>query len=132
MNTVWELQKAVYVTLDGDATLGALINGVFDFVPQDTDFPYVVINSPRATDWSTKTTNGAKVDFDIRVFTRDKGSKSCFEIINRIDELLDEASLIVTGHTLIDLRKQGSEVTRQPDGLTYNGIIRFNATLEEI
>lgn len=131
MNTAWELQKAVYAQLSGDATLLALVNGIFDFVPQDTDFPYIIIKNPRVSDWSTKTTQGAKVDFEVEIFTRERGSKSCFEIIDRIDELLDDASLTVTGHTLVDLQTGSAQVTQQRDGLTYHGILRFNTTLEE-
>ena len=35
------LQKTVFDTLDGDSTLQSLVTDVFDFVPENTAFPYV-------------------------------------------------------------------------------------------
>ena len=52
------LQKTVFDALDGDSTLQSLVTDVFDFVPENTAFPYVKIGEETAVDNGTKTLQG--------------------------------------------------------------------------
>ena len=56
----FDLQTIIYTTLDGDSTLDGIVgnNKIFDNVPQDTDYPYVVIGNERAVNRGTKTLDG--------------------------------------------------------------------------
>jgi len=58
-DVIFQLQKSVYTALTGDSTLTAMVTGIYEYVPQGTGFPYLVVNEITAADWSTKTSNGA-------------------------------------------------------------------------
>ena len=130
VNCVWELQKAIYAVLDGDSILSNLVTGIFDHVPQDTEYPYVTIGEMRAIDYSTKTTSGAEVDITVNTFARDKGSKSNIDIMSRIYNLLHDSNLTLTTCSLINMRFVSNEVISRQDGLTYQGIQRFRAVIQ--
>ena len=49
------LQERIYSTLNGDSTLGALITGVFDGVPDGQTLPIVVIGEQTSNDNGSKT-----------------------------------------------------------------------------
>ncbi len=130
-DAIWQLQKAVYVALDGDASLSALVNGVFDFVPEDTEFPYVVIGDAGTRDWSTVTTKGAEITLEIDSYSRERGSKELLEIMTLVQDILHDVNLALTGHTLVNLRHTDSRITRERDGLTSRGTNIFRAVIEE-
>lgn len=130
INCIWELQQAIYAALDGDAALGNMITGIFDHVPQDTGYPYVTIGEMRAKDYSTKTTQGAEIDVTVNVISRDKGSKTCLDILARIHDLLHDADLALATCTLVSIRFTSTEINRRADGLTYQGINRFRAIVQ--
>jgi hypothetical protein len=43
---------------------------------------------------------------------------------------LHDAALSLTDHRLINLRHETTDVRRDPDGETYQGIVRFRAVTE--
>ncbi len=131
-DSIWQLQKSVYNTLNNDSTLTAMVSGIFDYVKEDTAFPYIVLGDVKSSDLSTKTTNGTQIDLTIEAYCRDRGSKTCLEIMSRINELLHNANLTLVNHNLIYIRFDSSEVVQQQDGLTYRGTALFRAITEEI
>jgi len=130
-DTIWQLQKAVYDKLSGDATLGALITGVFEYVPEGTNFPYVVIDDMKLKPWSNLSKKGSEINFSIKTYCRERGSKTCLDIMDNVEDLLDEAALTVTNHALIHILLEYSEVEQKKDGLNYVGVSKFKALLEE-
>lgn len=128
---IWELQQALFTALDEDATLSGLISGVFDFVPQDTAFPYVVLERFDGEDWSTSTTEGCKIRCVVTSFSREGGKEETLSIMERIKELLHDADLSLTGYDLVNLRGLSGDVALESDGITYRGMQRFIATVQE-
>lgn len=124
------LQKSIYQALTADAPLTAMITGVFDNVPQSTDFPYVTIGESIVNDWSTKTSSGFEQFISIRVWSREGGRKEAVSVMEKIYSLLHGASLTVEGLKLVLIRQLSSNVTLENDGWTYQGIMRFRALLE--
>lgn len=94
-------QTALYDVLDGDATLGTLMNGVFDHVPQETAYPYIVIGEQDAQDWPNFVGNGVQLRFTLQVFSREAGKQEVQQIIARMQILLHEASISVSGATCV-------------------------------
>jgi len=123
------LQKTVFDALDGDSTLQSLVTDVFDFVPENTAFPYVKIGEETAVDNGTKTLQGNEHTLVIHTFSRYRGSKETKEIMSRIYALLHESSLTVSGASLVNLRFDFSDIIKENDGLTTHGLQRFRAVI---
>ncbi|MFQ5783612.1 MAG: hypothetical protein ACE5H8_02160 [Alphaproteobacteria bacterium] len=45
--------------------------------------------------------------------------------MRRLDAILADADLTVTGHALVNLRFEQSRSMLDPDGVTYHGISRY-------
>lgn len=123
------LQQAVYSRLSADATLMALVTGVYDFVPASAVHPYVTLGEMDGRDLSNAATPGMEFRFPVRVYMREAGRKQSATVMERIHALLHNAALTVTGQTLVGLRCESSDIMLLGDGATYRGTLRFRAQL---
>ncbi len=130
--TLLDFQKALYDTLSGDSNLNAAVSGVFNHVPQGTEFPYIVLDIQSSKDWSTVSTIGYEVECNVAVYSRHRGSKEVLEIGAMVHAILHNADMTIeNGHILVDLRyKEGNLKTGQ-DGLTHQGNNLFLAFIQE-
>ena len=124
-----ELQKSIFNRLDGDSTLQNLVTDVYDFVPENTAFPYVKVGEETSLDNGTKTLQGNEHTLVIHTFSQYRGSKEVKNIMSRIYALLHESSLSVSGASLVNLRFEFSDVIKENDGLTTHGLQRFRAVV---
>lgn len=127
------LQQTVMTLLRNDTTLGTLANGVFDYVPDKTNFPYVVLAEVESTDWPTLTRAGQQHRMTLSVFSRYGGRKQAQHITERVYELLHEVMLSISGHSCVSCRMQEQDIILLNDGRTYRGdsifLIRTQANL---
>ena len=121
------LQKTIFDALDGDSTLQSQVTDVYDFVPENTAFPYVKLGEDTAIDNGTKTLQGNEHTLVVHTFSRYRGSKEIKDIMARIYTVLHESSLTVSGASLVNLRFEFSDVLKENDGLTTHGLQRFRA-----
>jgi hypothetical protein len=128
--SAWEVQKGVYAKLSGDVTLSSMVTNEYDFVPEDSGFPYIALGEAREQDYSTLSTKGAAVELDIHVFSRDRGKKASFQVLSRIYDLLHDQSVTVTGFTAVNVRFVNARVFLESDGITYHGISKFRIITE--
>ena len=119
------LQKTVFDELDGDATLQAKITDVYDFVPQGTTYPYVVVGEDTLTNNGTKTLDGNEHTIMVHSWSRYRGRKEVKDIMARIYELLNNSSLSVSGASLVNARAEFSDIIIDQDGITKHGVQRF-------
>ena len=130
----WELQKAVYTTLRADSALQAFIGNparVYDHVPQDSLFPYVVIGEATGREFDGKSEDGMEQTLTLHSWSRDRGMQETKEIMAAVVDALDQVALTVTGHTLVLLRFEFSDTFLDPDGLTRHGVQRFRAVTQK-
>tara|TARA_Y100001963_G_C6759998_1_gene438978 strand:+ start:684 stop:1085 length:402 start_codon:yes stop_codon:yes gene_type:complete len=125
------LQEALYSRLNGDSTLGGLITGVFDGVPDDSTLPIVVLGEGTSTDDGSKTLDARDYVFNIDVWSAYRGMKQTKNIMKQIYALLHEFSLSVSGANLIDLRCEFTTQVLEGDGVTRHGIMRFRAFITD-
>ncbi len=133
MNGAWELRTAIYAAITADAGLQALIGDparVYDDVPPGASFPFITLGAGSASDWSTMTERGAEHLITLHVWSRYEGHKEALAILAALEALLHDASLTLSGHALVNLSVQGTEVLRDPSGNTTHGVIRFRAVTE--
>lgn len=130
----WALQKAVYVALAEDASVTALIGAgkIFDDVPRDAEFPYVVFGPGLERDWSAGGDAGHEHVLVLHVWSRHSGRRQTFEVMDAVRAALHDLALTLDGHRLINLRHEMSEARRDEDGETYQGIVRFRAVTEPL
>jgi len=143
-----ETQKSLYKTLIESEELLALLNyipavdgpnpkpadyKIYDYVPQKSVYPYVVIGFNPQTDRGSHTTEGWDSPLLINVWARDpnRGKKQVQAIQAVIDKLLHKADICIEGWNIINLRRDTCNVIPEPDSVTYQGIQTFNLLLGE-
>ncbi len=127
------LQQAIFAALSASSDLQALIGNpprLFDLVPRDSAFPYVVLGDGSESDWSTSTEDGTEHSLQIDVWSRSTGHKEAKQIADVIRALMNNAALTVSGATLIDVRYLTTEFSREPDGQTFRARLTLRAVTE--
>lgn len=130
-NAELEVQRTIYQTLSGDTTLGNDIQGVFDHVPQNQAFPYVVIGDDTQIQWDTDDQNGHEVTVTLHTWSRYEGREQVKRIMGRIYDLLQSQNLSVSGYNTVYVLFEFSETLLDPDGLTRHGVQRFRFVIQE-
>ena len=121
-----QLQKTVFDTLDGDSNLQSKVSDVYNFVPQNTAYPYVQVGDDSMADNSTKDLDGNIHSIMIHTWSRYRGDKEAKQIMARVYDLLHNSSLSVSGASLVNARFDTSDILTDPDGITKHGVQRFN------
>ena len=127
------LQAAIYTRLTSqlDPT------PVYDHVPQNSSYPYVVIGADTLLDDSTKDSPRWNATLTVHAWDRPKaGRKSVKTIIGQIYDALNrqEGNVSLTGFSLISLLHEFDE-TYQESGVEgsndhyYHGVMRFRAII---
>lgn len=130
MSTPWlDLQKAIYAALTADATLAAKVSTrIFDFVPDNTVYPYIHIGDAEFNDFATQTFDGFSGVLNIHTWARPgtRGRAPVLDIMSDIYRILHENySMTVTGFDVSNMRYDFSTVLVEDDRVTYHGVTRF-------
>ena len=124
MSFAAEIQQAVF-----DA-LGAEGLRVYDHVPSDAAFPYVVIGEDTHIPFDTDDSLGAESTVTIHVWSRYRGKKEAKELQASIYSALTRAELSIDSYDLITIEFEYSDVLLDPDGITRHGVSRFRFLTE--
>ena len=109
----------------------AMITGVHDHVPQDTAFPYVTIGQSSAKDWRTVGHDGMETTLIIQAWSRERGHREAKQVLAEVHRILNDAKLTVPGHVLVWLHFEFAEFLPSADGVSYDGVARYNAITYE-
>lgn len=121
-DSVLTLQGAIYTALTSPTSVGA---SVYDAVPESAAYPHIEIGQDDTLDWSAAVMRGEIVDVTIHVWSRYRGFKEAKMLMKAVKDRLHEASLSLTGSSLVDIRFQGSQLFTDADGLTRHGVLFF-------
>jgi hypothetical protein len=121
------LQQAVYDTLSAHPGIPT----VYDDVPGDAPFPYVVIGEDTHVPFDTDDSLGSESTITLHTWSRYRGKKECKEIMALNYDALTRQALSLDGYDLITIEFEYSEVTLDPDGITRHGVQRFRAIVEQ-
>jgi len=129
-----ELQTTIVGALTGDPALTELLGGpkVFDHVPERASFPYLTLGRTAVVDWSTGTEDGAEHILTLHVWAKGGSKQETYEIMDKISERLNDATLPLETHRLVNLQLQFAEARQEPESPTYHGIMRFRAVTEPL
>lgn len=123
------LQQRIYTTLTADATLMALIEAVYDSVPDNEPAPFISFGEFNLGDWGSHTSSGVEGEIQLDVWSEQTGKKEVLTIMNRLYEILHNIDLDITGFPTIVFRCALSTVLKDPDGRTHHGIQRYRIIL---
>jgi len=127
----WELQKAIYSTLNGASLVGedSVAVSVYDDVPEGKTYPYVVIGEETSLNISTKTVDAHEHTLTIHVWSQYRGRKEIKEIMEQIYTALHDSAITVSGASLVNLKQEFEQTLLEGDGITRHGVIRFRAVV---
>ncbi len=128
MSALLELQKAVYSALNGDAGLLAMVEGVYNHVPQGTDFPYVVISTLNGEDISTIASHKERVSIGLNIYSDKQGAKEVLDIAGEVHRILHQQSLeLASGYTLEVLKVTDTNARQLASGTVWLGQVEAEA-----
>jgi len=129
-----DLQRAIFSTLEADATLLGLIGGpkVYDRAPPNQPFPYLTFGRTSIYDWSTGTENGSEHLFTLHIWSKAKGKKETLEIMEVARTRLDGGALALDNHHLVNMRLEFAETRYDEDLSVHHGLLRYRAVIEDL
>ncbi|MGO4525590.1 DUF3168 domain-containing protein [Microvirga sp. 2MCAF35] len=132
---VLALRRAIIDAAASDTELRALMGGalrLYDEPPRGAEPVYALFSDVRATDWSTDHDRGHEQNLGIVVWSERGGARTALAVAERFDAILDDASLPLDGHRLVNLRMTELSSERDKDtGLTRVSL-RLRAVTEVV
>ena len=119
------LDTAVYSTLNIATITNAALGGVFNtHAPQGTEPPYVVFQAmSKIDDYFAYTGRGAEAIYMVKAVARSPWPKEAGDIDTKIDAAMQNASLSITDHSLIECRRESDiYLVEDLDGVIYQHI----------
>ena len=131
------VQKAIYNKLINDTALMAVIDNVYDDVPQvnsgsEAAFPYVTIGEDSHTTTDTDLELSQQVSITIHTWSRFSGRSETKKIQGLIYDTLHRSNLAEEGYKFINIAQVTSESFLDSDGFTRHGVQTFNLLIEEL
>jgi len=121
----FSLQTALYTALDG-----ALSCSVYDHVPQDSSYPYVVIDYEDVSDADFLNTRKDARLIYLSVWSQYAGQKEVKDIISTIDTTLHRKQLSLSSGRAVTVRVLSKRTNREPDGVTFMGQVGLQILTE--
>ena len=127
---LWTTQQAIYSLLTGDATLTALLTGVYDKAPEGPAFPYIDIGDGDEIPFRTFGATGGHETFKtLRIYTQDDVTKTGFKegltIYDRVNTLLDCYALSVSGVSTVLCQFEDVIQLVESDGVTRQVAVTY-------
>lgn len=131
-DTYRPLLKGVIAAMKADGAISALVGTrIYSDVPQNSDFPYAVV-SISSDDFSAKDFSGMAHTIQINSHGRENSPdivgqirSACYDLLHR-----QESALTLDTGTVSILQFSGvSDVFKDPDGITWDAVIRFLAVV---
>ncbi len=126
----WPLQQAIFTALNGNVSgIDSANVSVYDDVPENTVYPYVVIGEETAANNGTKDLDGIEHTLTLHVWSQYRGRREIKEIMQSVYQLLHDAAITVSGASLVNIRQEFNNTLMENDGITRHGVMRFRAVV---
>ncbi|MFK4797787.1 DUF3168 domain-containing protein [Streptomyces sp. MPA0124] len=126
-------QTAVYARLTGDATLAGMVSGVYDYVPEDVAYPFVVIGEATEVPDNRHGGFGRETVITLHVWSRYQGYRQALRIGAQVTALLDHQPLTLPGLVWIATRFEFSQTLTDPEppGDIRHLVLRYRVVTEQ-
>lgn len=134
MSASADLQKLIYDTLKANTAVMVLVNGVYDSVPSSpwgAKEGYISFGPVDVVEDDAECIIGGIHSVQIDCWSRKVGAVHCKQIVDAVKAALHEKDLQLLSYGLVQMRVTMRRVFRDPDGLTYHGVVTVEADIEE-
>lgn len=134
MSASADLQKLIYDTLKANTAVMVLVNGVYDSVPSSpwgAKEGYISFGPVDVVEDDAECIIGGIHSVQIDCWSRKVGAVHCKQIVDAVKAALHEKDLQLLSDGLVQMRITMRRVFRDPDGLTYHGVVTVEADIEE-
>jgi len=124
------LQKAVF-----DRLVAQLApTPVYDDVPEESAFPYVVIGEDTGSDWFSSTWGGREVTLTIHVWSQYRGMKELKTIMEKVVRNLTNwtPDLSADNFAVALLIPEFEDQFKEGEGITRHGVIRIRTMIQDL
>ena len=127
------VQQALYVRLTTDSTLMDLITGVFDYLPEEAAYPFVVIGESVETADNSHGKFGRETVITLHVWTQYRGHTQGLQIGARVTELLDHQPLTIEAlrHVFTHYEFGQTLTDPEPPGNIRHLVLRYRIATEQ-
>lgn len=129
-----EIQTLLYQTLTGHPPLMALVDGVYDRIPDSPFGAKQAYVSFGASDMNPMDPEGLVMEersVQIDVWSRKVGFPECHKICAEVKAALHlNEDIQLTDNALVEIQLEFERVFRDPDGLTSHGVLQFRIDIE--
>ena len=119
------LQRALYKLLR-DAAIVGVADRIFDSIPPDSEFPYLVLGDDDVTGDDDECAEGSTVTTRIHGWSKKPSMAELKTIAGAVRGLIRSADLQLDGFTIDEVTFVQSLFLKDPDGLTRHSVIEFS------
>jgi hypothetical protein len=125
----FDLQTAVYTALTGSAEITA-IGGVYSYVPEGTNLPYVTIGE-NDIEWDgTMGVDWFRVAVTVHSWAYGETKSVVKALMDGVFNALHKQALTISGKTHVSTLLEFSQVLTEDDGV-HHGVQRFGVIMHE-
>lgn len=134
MTPIIALKQALRAALAADAALLAQLGGpkIYDDVPRAATAPYVAFGDVTVRDNGTATDRGHITELQIILWSRQGGSREALALADLVHARLDDGTLPLAGHRMVQCRVTSTEARRTPDKDLTRATLRLRIVTEVI
>lgn len=137
MSVQAELRKLIRDTLLADASVTALVNGVWDRAPDEAErfaapkLAYIRFGPSDGVDAGAECIDGEEITIQLDCWSRSVGAIGCSRIVDAVRKALHDKDLQLSANALVEMQVTLWRIMDDPDGLTTHGVVQVTALVEE-
>lgn len=129
---IYVLFPALDAYLSKDATLISLIKGIFDEVPENEPFPFIVLGDITEASLDGYNQTRRNITITIHVWSQAIGMEEIEAIMERLSLLLHQKTIpSIPGYTCVSTEREFELTQKQGDGITRHGSQRYRFLIEK-
>jgi hypothetical protein len=133
MQPLQKAQKAIYTLLSAQSPADLEnITGIFHYIPQKTNFPYIHISEGKCEEISDFKNAIFKLNIKINVFDRNKSNIRVMTLCDKLSALLlNIETLNLDNYFVLDGKHKGCDISLKQDGETWKGELIFEFIVKQ-
>jgi hypothetical protein len=126
-----QVKESLYLALHNNAPLKALVQGIYDYVPPEAVFPYIVFDTVTLEPWGLLHPSAYIAQAHLDIYSRQGGQKQALQIASLIRAALHQKTISASGFdvSLVDVSAVESQI--EPDGITAKVAVQVRVWMKE-